>query len=142
MALQHPCDPAHKGIKSCAQFYFPCASRHSLSSVQQTPTIFRRVVNRGKTRRVKMWRAQPDVPLVRENGTYRPFIERKITPTERQEKRHFEKEYGLGVPFLGQYVHVGAKEYSRDSAWPWSIRPRTYSRPESIKNAHSSAFKK
>lgn len=34
-----------------------------------------------------------EMRLVKEDGTYRPFIERKITPTERQEKRHFEKEW-------------------------------------------------
>lgn len=41
-----------------------------------------------------------EMPLVREDGTYRPFIERKFSPTERQEKRHFEKEW-RSTPRLG-----------------------------------------
>lgn len=217
-----------------------------------------------------------EMPLVREDGTYRPFIERKFSPTERQEKRHFEKEWrstprlgvewsswdryeptltnckligseveaigevthyrmswtslpyradmdawiskdhqmltrvtrrylggelefpeervallfkydgllvtsplrspepsesrtscervkrmtakfnetqtiqltmrvvndGSGVPFLGQYVYVGAKEYSRDSGWPWSIWPRMYSPPEKIKKCTLLGYQK
>lgn len=41
-----------------------------------------------------------EMPLVREDGTYRPFIERKFSPTERQEKRHFAKEW-RSTPRLG-----------------------------------------
>lgn len=34
-----------------------------------------------------------EMHLIREDGTYRPFIEKEFTPTEDKEKRHFEKEW-------------------------------------------------